>query len=168
MAIKKGDLVEIVRAYEAKDYKGRIFTVTSDPYTICGFEVVKMECQEIGKRFGGGFPTEFLRVVKKMSTEKWGVYDALEGDVSFYETEAEALDAAYIAIEPDDAIPDKHINGGVKVFKVIHESAAIDTRTREEEEERNGYASGDFDYYCDIGMVEVGEKEPYKYPPAKP
>ena len=65
MAIKKGDLVEIVRAYEAKDYKGRIFTVTSDPYTICGSEVVKMECQEIGKRFGGGFATEFLRVVKR-------------------------------------------------------------------------------------------------------
>lgn len=64
MKIKKGDLVEIVGAYEAEFYEGRIFTVTSDPYTIpSGPELVKMECQEIGKRFGGGFSTEFLMVV---------------------------------------------------------------------------------------------------------
>ena len=60
MAIKKGDLVEIVRAYEAEKYKGCIFTVTSDPYTIpSGPELVKMECREINKRFGGGFQQSF-------------------------------------------------------------------------------------------------------------
>ena len=65
MSIKKGDLVEIVNSAEAEKYKGRIFTVTSDPYTIgCGSVLVKMECAEIGKRFHGGYLIDFLRVVK--------------------------------------------------------------------------------------------------------
>ena len=94
----------------------------------------------------------------EVSTKKWGVYDALEGDVSFYETEAEALGVAESIIEPDGAIPAEHLDGGVKVFRVTHESAAIDTRTREEEEKLKGYASGDFDFYCDMGMLPYPRK----------
>lgn len=63
MKIKKGDKVIIKGSAEEKKYEGCVFEVLSEPYNICGSEVVKMKCHETGKYFGGGYATEFLEVV---------------------------------------------------------------------------------------------------------
>lgn len=42
MEIKKGDTVIIKGSAEEKMYKGQKFEVLSNPYIICGHEVVKM------------------------------------------------------------------------------------------------------------------------------
>jgi len=57
---KKGDRVVIVGSAEEEKYKGCIFEVLSDPYSICGSDVVKMKCHETGKYFGGGYAVEYL------------------------------------------------------------------------------------------------------------
>ncbi|HHX61252.1 MAG TPA: hypothetical protein GX707_11165 [Epulopiscium sp.] len=62
--IKKGSKVIIVGSAEEEKYKGCIFDVLSDPYEICGSQVVKMKCHEIGKYYGGGYAVEFLREVR--------------------------------------------------------------------------------------------------------
>ena len=62
MEIKKGDKVIIKGSAEEKTYKGCVFEVLSEPYNICGSEVVKMKCHETGKYFGGGYATEFLKI----------------------------------------------------------------------------------------------------------
>ena len=55
--LKPGDKVVMVDCYEARSEanKDKIWVVTSEPWDVCGSEVVKLE----GKR--GGFATEFLR-----------------------------------------------------------------------------------------------------------
>ncbi len=63
--IKKGSMVVIKGSAEERKYHGCIFEVLSDPYNVCGCEVVKMECKETGKYFGGGYATEFLLEVPK-------------------------------------------------------------------------------------------------------
>ena len=63
MKVKKGDLVVIVGSAEEDKYRNDLFEVISDPYIICDTEVVKMKCHETGKYFGGGYATEFLKVV---------------------------------------------------------------------------------------------------------
>jgi hypothetical protein len=62
--IVKGSRVTIEGSAEENEYKGCVFEVLSDPYLICGSEVVKMKCHETGKYFGGGYATEFLREVE--------------------------------------------------------------------------------------------------------
>lgn len=58
-ALKPGDHVIMVNCYEARldKYKDKVFTVRSEPWDLCGTEVVKLE----GKT--GGFATEFLKKV---------------------------------------------------------------------------------------------------------
>lgn len=63
MEIKKGDKVRIIGSAEAK-YRNCIFEVMSNPYNICGAEVVKIKCHETGKYFAGGYATKFLEVLK--------------------------------------------------------------------------------------------------------
>lgn len=62
--INKGDRVIIVGSAEEETYKGCIFEVLSEPYSICGSTVVKMKCNETGKYFGGGYSVEFLEKVE--------------------------------------------------------------------------------------------------------
>lgn len=61
--IYTGDKVKIVGSAEESKYKNCIFTVLSDPYMICGTEVVKMKCEATGKYFGGGYATEYLETI---------------------------------------------------------------------------------------------------------
>jgi len=62
--INKGDQVKINGSAEEEKYKDCIFEVLSEPYNICGSEVVKIKCHKTGKYFGGGYATEFLEVEK--------------------------------------------------------------------------------------------------------
>jgi hypothetical protein len=57
--LKPGDTVIMVNCYETRldKYKNKVFTVKSEPWDLCGSEVVKLE----GK--SGGFATEFLQKV---------------------------------------------------------------------------------------------------------
>lgn len=54
-----GDKVKIVDCAEARleKYKDKTFVVTSEPWNLCGSEVIKLE------GISGGFATEFLRKV---------------------------------------------------------------------------------------------------------
>lgn len=54
--LKPGDHVIMVNCYEARldKYKGQVFEVRSEPWDLCGSEVVMLK----GK--SGGFATEFL------------------------------------------------------------------------------------------------------------
>jgi hypothetical protein len=61
--IIKNSKVIIKGSAEEDKYSGCIFEVISDPYIICGTEVVKMKCHETGKYFGGGYATEFLQEI---------------------------------------------------------------------------------------------------------
>lgn len=61
MDIKKGDRVIIVGSAEESTYKGCVFEVLSEPYMVCGSELVKMKCHETGKYFTGGYATVFLQ-----------------------------------------------------------------------------------------------------------
>jgi hypothetical protein len=60
--IRKGDEVKLVNCYEARSgkYDGVVFKVASDPYEMCGSEVVRLESQT--KTFPS-FATEFLERV---------------------------------------------------------------------------------------------------------
>lgn len=62
--IKKGSKVIIRGSAEESTYNGCVFEVLSEPYAICGSEVVKMKCHETGKYFGGGYATSFLVEVR--------------------------------------------------------------------------------------------------------
>lgn len=94
-----------------------------------------------------------------MSSDKWGAYNSFNCDIELFETEQEAIDAAeaMLASESEEGIAQEIINGGIKVFRVTHESAAIDTWTKEEEIERNG--SAEYDDYYDMAMVKVEEEK---------
>ena len=59
--INKGDKVIIIGSAEEEKYRGCIFEVLSEPYNICGSTVVKIQCNETGKYFSGGYDIEFLR-----------------------------------------------------------------------------------------------------------
>lgn len=61
--IKIGDKVMIKGSAEEEVYKGCVFEVLSDPYTVCGEELVQMKCHETGKYFAGGYATVFLEKV---------------------------------------------------------------------------------------------------------
>ena len=100
-----------------------------------------------------------------MMAEKWGAYNSLHCDFELFETKQEAMVAAEAMLESesDEGIAQEIIDGGIKVFRVTHESAAIDTWTREEEIERNG--SADFDTYYDMAIVKT---VPPIYTPVKP
>lgn len=100
-----------------------------------------------------------------MSTENWVAYNSQHSEFEFYETEQEAVSAAeeMLTSECEEGLPQEVINGGIKVFRVTHESTAIDTWTQEEEIARGG--SGDFDTYHDMAMVKT---EPPLYSPVKP
>lgn len=58
--LKPGDQVVMVNCFEAKseENKDKIWLVTTEPWDVCGSEVVKLE----GKR--GGFATKCLRKVE--------------------------------------------------------------------------------------------------------
>jgi hypothetical protein len=57
--IRKGDRVKIVNCYEARSgkYDGVVFEVKSEPWDLCGSEVVRIESES--KTFPS-FATEFL------------------------------------------------------------------------------------------------------------
>ena len=63
MKVKKGDTVIIKGSAEEQIYKEQRFEVLSEPYTICGVEVVKIKCHETGKCFAGGYATKYLEVM---------------------------------------------------------------------------------------------------------
>lgn len=58
IGLKPGDKVKMVNCLESESYPDKVWTVASEPWTVCGTEVVKLE----GK--AGGFATEFLEKVK--------------------------------------------------------------------------------------------------------
>lgn len=64
MNIQKGDKVIIKGSAEEDLYKGCVFEVLSEPYVVCGSELVKMKCHDTGKYFAGGYCTEFLEVAE--------------------------------------------------------------------------------------------------------
>lgn len=55
--LKAGDKVTMVNCFEAEKYKDKVWEVRSEPWDLCGSEVVLLK----GK--SGGFATEFLRKV---------------------------------------------------------------------------------------------------------
>ncbi len=63
MNIRKNDTVKIVGSAEECYYRDCTFKVFSDPYMLCGSEVVKLKCIETGKYLTGGYVTKFLRRV---------------------------------------------------------------------------------------------------------
>ncbi len=65
--LKPGDTVIMVDCYEAREEqnKDKKWTVVSDPWNICGTEVVKLE----GK--AGGFATKFLKKVVVLANAKY-------------------------------------------------------------------------------------------------
>jgi len=54
-----GTKVRMVNCLEAERYKDKIWTTRSEPWMLCGSEVVLLE----GK--AGGFATEFLEIVEE-------------------------------------------------------------------------------------------------------
>ena len=62
--LKKGDRVKMVNCYEAEKYGDKIWTVRSDPWNVCGSEVVLLE----GK--SGGFATTYLQKVSEHLAEE--------------------------------------------------------------------------------------------------
>ena len=67
--MNKGDYVMIVGSAEEQTYRGRYFEVMSEPYDVCGTEVVKIKCHETGKYFAGGYAIKFLSNAAKLTTE---------------------------------------------------------------------------------------------------
>jgi hypothetical protein len=55
--LKIGDKVMMVNCAEAVNYPDKVWNVISEPWDLCGSEVVKLE----GK--SGGFATEYLKKV---------------------------------------------------------------------------------------------------------
>ena len=56
--LKPGDQVMMINCLEARDNKDKIWLVITDPWDVCGSEVVKIK----GK--AGGFATKCLRKVE--------------------------------------------------------------------------------------------------------
>ena len=56
--LKPGDKVIMVNCSEAQKYKDKVWEVRSEPWDLCGSEVVLL------KRKSGGFATEFLQKVE--------------------------------------------------------------------------------------------------------
>jgi len=56
--LKPGDSVEMVKCYEAAQFPDKVWNVRSDPWEVCGSEVVLLE----GKH--GGFDTSCLKKVQ--------------------------------------------------------------------------------------------------------
>lgn len=56
--LKIGDLVKMVNCYEAEKCPEKVWTVRSEPWEVCGSEVVLLE----GK--SGGFDTSCLQKIK--------------------------------------------------------------------------------------------------------
>lgn len=58
--LKKGDQVVMHTCYEAQKekYKDKVWTVASEPWDLCGSEVVSLE------GFSGGFATDYLKKVE--------------------------------------------------------------------------------------------------------
>ncbi len=58
--LKPGNKVVMHSCYEARKekYAGKVWTVESEPWDLCGSEVVRLE------GYNGGFATEFLRKVE--------------------------------------------------------------------------------------------------------
>lgn len=56
--LKQGDKVIMVNCLEAEKYKGKVWEVRSEPWNLCGTEVVLLR----GK--SGGFATDFLQKVE--------------------------------------------------------------------------------------------------------
>jgi hypothetical protein len=55
--LKRGDKVVMHTCLEAEHYDGKIWTVSSKPWNLCGSEVVLLD------GFSGGFATEYLQKV---------------------------------------------------------------------------------------------------------
>ncbi|WP_145413768.1 hypothetical protein [Paenibacillus xylanexedens] len=58
--LQKGDKVVMHTCYEARQdkYRDKVWTVVSEPWDLCGSEVVNLE------GFSGGFATEYLKKVE--------------------------------------------------------------------------------------------------------
>ncbi len=54
-----GTKVKMVKCLEAKKYPDKVWVTRSEPYTVCGSEVVLLEGR------AGGFATEFLEIVEE-------------------------------------------------------------------------------------------------------
>jgi len=61
--IKKGDKVQILGSAEENKYRGCVFEVVSDPWNVCGQNVVRLKNIATGTYMIGGYATEFLRPV---------------------------------------------------------------------------------------------------------
>ncbi|MGZ0043417.1 hypothetical protein [Paenibacillus ottowii] len=63
--MKPGDKVIMQGCYEAskEKYKGKVWTVKSEPWDLCGSEVVLLE------GYSGGFATEYLKPVSQGENE---------------------------------------------------------------------------------------------------
>ena len=59
VALKPKDHVIMVDCYEAERHEGEVWAVASNPWQLCGKEVVMLE------GFSGSFATEFLRLTDK-------------------------------------------------------------------------------------------------------
>lgn len=57
--LRPGDRVKMVGCTEAEKYAGRVWTVTSEPWTVCGSRLVKLEA------YSGGFDCERLELVER-------------------------------------------------------------------------------------------------------
>lgn len=55
--LKPGDKVKMVRCLEAENYPDKVWITRSEPWDLCGSEVILLE------GFRGGFATEFLQKV---------------------------------------------------------------------------------------------------------
>lgn len=56
--LHEGDRVTMVNCYEAREHPDKVWTVNSEPWNVCGSEVVLLE----GK--SGGFDTSCLQKIK--------------------------------------------------------------------------------------------------------
>lgn len=65
MKLKIGDQVVMHTCYEARKpkYAGKVWTVKSEPWDLCGSEVVILE------GYSGGFATEYLRLAEEAGHE---------------------------------------------------------------------------------------------------
>lgn len=57
--LRLGDRVKMAGCAEAEKYAGRVWTVISEPWTVCGSRVVKLG------GYGGGFDCERLELVER-------------------------------------------------------------------------------------------------------
>lgn len=74
-----GTKVKMVKCLEAKRYTDKIFVTRSEPYMVCGIEVVLLEGR------AGGFATEFLEIVKPLEPQiKKYIPPLMHGDQEDY------------------------------------------------------------------------------------